>query len=291
MNTSKNEFSLEHFTLRHIKPHIFVISQWQNQCSGSFIYVVYRWTVAMFFVITLFLSYMENWNKPASHQAMFFIYFTNWAYIMSTFQAIVIAILTTCVYRRLVKNSRLSSVNLTCYQLYWLNNIVSTDVAFLVTILYWTFIYDPKVDVLSLANICSHATNSVVTMVDLFVVAHPVRLLHGFYPGVFLIIYGLFSAVYYVCGGRDKNGYIYIYNFLDWRKPWCTFGICMGLVVIVNILHSIVWLLYQLRKWIHLKYCTPEEDDTHGRNAIEDEDAGKFLNHKVNVNLNLFEHK
>ncbi|KAJ3656190.1 hypothetical protein Zmor_015286 [Zophobas morio] len=285
MNGCKSEFSLEHLTLRHNNPHLFVTSQWQKQCSGSLIYVVYRWAVAIYFIITLILCYAEDWDKPFSYQVKFFLYFTNWAYIISAFQAIVVADLTTRVYRRLRKKSRLNAVNLKCYKLYWLSNFLSTDIAFLVTIWYWGFIYNPKLDVLNLANIFRHATNSVVTMVDLYVVAHPVRLLHGIYTAVFLVIYGLFTAAYYVCGGRDKNGYPYMYKFLDWRKPWCTFGICMGFVVVVNMLHSVVWLLYQLRKWIHLKYCTPEEDDTHGRNATEDDAEGKLLNSKVNFNL------
>ncbi|KAJ3656189.1 hypothetical protein Zmor_015285 [Zophobas morio] len=276
MNAFKSEFSLEHLTLRHKNPYIFVTSEWQKE--SSFIYVVYRWAVAIFFVITLFLCFIEDWNEPVSFQVKFLLYFTNWAYIISTFQAVVIADLTTKVFRRLCKKSR---SNLKCYQVYWLSNILSTDIAFLVTIWYWTFIYNPKVDVLSLANIFKHALNSVVAMVDLFIVAHPVRLLHGIYSAVFLVVYGLFSAAYYVCGGLGKNGYTYMYTFLDWRKPWCTFGICMGLVVIVNILHSVVWLLYQLRKWIRSKYFSTEED-RHLINTIKYVDKRKLFKNKIN---------
>jgi hypothetical protein len=53
-------------------------------------------------------------------------------------------------------------------------------------------------------NFFVHANNSVLMMIDLFVVAHPIRLLHCCYPIVFGICYAVFSVIYYAAGGISK---------------------------------------------------------------------------------------
>lgn len=50
-------------------------------------------------------------------------------------------------------------------------------------------------------NFLSHAMNSVFAFLDVLIVSHPIRLFHVIQPMAFGLTYGLFSYIYYVCGG------------------------------------------------------------------------------------------
>lgn len=59
-------------------------------------------------------------------------------------------------------------------------------------------------------NIFVHGINSVLMMADLFVVAHPVRLLHCYWPFSFAMFYIVFNIIYYLAGGTDKYVQVYL---------------------------------------------------------------------------------
>lgn len=56
---------------------------------------------------------------------------------------------------------------------------------------------------IDLANILSHAINSVVMFVDFLVVAFPMRLYHVIQPICFGVCYAVFTYIYYLCDGRN----------------------------------------------------------------------------------------
>jgi len=40
--------------------------------------------------------------------------------------------------------------------------------------------------------------------IDLWIVAHPLRLLHIFLPVLFGVVFAIFSYIYHLCGGINK---------------------------------------------------------------------------------------
>ena len=84
-------------------------------------------------------------------------------------------------------------------------------------------------------------------MIDLFVAARPYRLLHVYQPIALLLMYAVFSAIYWAAGGVDSEGNRYIYNILDWDKPNSSVIFLTGGLVAVFPLHSVVWSLHLLR--------------------------------------------
>lgn len=53
-------------------------------------------------------------------------------------------------------------------------------------------------------NLIVHAFNSIAMLLDLWIVAHPVRLLHCGWTILFGLCYVIFSAIYYLAGGTAK---------------------------------------------------------------------------------------
>lgn len=58
--------------------------------------------------------------------------------------------------------------------------------------------------VLDALNILVHAANSALMIMDILLAAHPLRLLHAFWPLLFVTIYLGFSLVYFLLGGTDR---------------------------------------------------------------------------------------
>jgi hypothetical protein len=97
-----------------------------------------------------------------------------------------------------------------------------------------------------------HAFNSVLMVTDLFLVAHPFRLLHCYWPLLATVCYIAFSYIYYEFGGTDRQDRPVVYSLLDWRLPSrAAIASCFGLLVSLSI-HCFAWFLFLIRKWIAL---------------------------------------
>ncbi|XP_068916637.1 protein rolling stone-like isoform X2 [Tenebrio molitor] len=271
IETWKKQFSLQQLSLQHDTPIVFVISQWQKEKKPSIFYLVYRWAVAILFFVTLVISIIDLKHPNSSDKAKWLIYLTNWGYTICTLQALLGAlILSVCVLApRLRSKPNLEASTLKAYKLYWVTYVVATDIAFGITALYWSLIYDGSSMGFDAMNFFVHANNSVLMMIDLFVVAHPIRLLHCCYPIVFGICYAVFSVIYYAAGGISKENKVYIYNILDWRKPGRTTLVCFGVLGFIVVLHVVVWGLHKFRMWIHSRRATEERDGMGGKSNVE----------------------
>lgn len=59
-----------------------------------------------------------------------------------------------------------------------------------------------------------HIINSVYVLIDLWVVASPLRILHFYIPFIYLI----FTLIYYYAGGLTPDGGTAIYPIMDWEN-------------------------------------------------------------------------
>lgn len=94
-----------------------------------------------------------------------------------------------------------------------------------------------------------HAINSVYVILNFFVCAKSVRILHFVYPSIYGIIYSVFSVVDQLVLGNPPA-----YSFIDWTKPETAVIYCVVLVFVgVPIIHVTFFGLYKLRTFIKEK--------------------------------------
>lgn len=96
-------------------------------------------------------------------------------------------------------------------------------------------------------NIREHVTNLVITLIDLMVCAHPMRLMHVFQPVALGLCYSAFTGFYYALGGTNRLGYQYIYSILNWERPERVVLITLATVVFEVIIFFCAWSLHLLR--------------------------------------------
>lgn len=57
---------------------------------------------------------------------------------------------------------------------------------------------------INIEQILMHITNSIVMILELCIVKHPIYVLHFYWPLAFISVYGLFSLIYYLAGGTSR---------------------------------------------------------------------------------------
>ncbi|KAL3289683.1 hypothetical protein HHI36_023087 [Cryptolaemus montrouzieri] len=255
LKTWKKRFSWKELLLIEEEPEILFTCQWQHSSSPSTWYSIYRWLIAIYFFTSWLLSILIVKKKTDGYQVKWLIYLTNWGYTACTFQALLAAfMLSVCVLAYKLKTyTYVKDKVLKAYRLYWAFNIMATTMAFAITIIYWVFVYDKKKNELDIMNFLLHAMNTIVMTLDFWMVSHPFRFVHCIYPLAFSLVYGIFSALYYLAGGTSREGKNYIYSILNWSTPLKCLLVCVGVGTIVFVVHLIYFSMYCLRKIIHKK--------------------------------------
>ncbi|KXJ80229.1 hypothetical protein RP20_CCG026035 [Aedes albopictus] len=183
---------------------------WQTNTQVGICYLMYRLIVAILLLAVLACSALDiGRSEPMleHHYAKWWIYLTHWALIACALQAWLAAIIVTkglMIDRNefewnihVARESRLHAV-------YWVVYTIATVYSFIVTIVYWTFVYDPEVHRVDAVNLMVHVLNSVIMLIDLTIVGHPIRLNHAYWTTGIGVAYALFSVIYYLAGGTDR---------------------------------------------------------------------------------------
>lgn len=262
----KSEFKKENFFLDHESPDLFVGSRWQERYVVSRWYLAFRWVLALYhtgWLIYLFLN-EGGVSSPFAENFYFFIYLTDWSYMMLTLLNIVWAVNVTRALVKYRKEGYVATGMGFGLKFQWTVQNSIFMPAFVVTIIYWVALYAPG-EGISPSNAEAHIMNSVFVLLDLFVSACPVRLLHVFQPVLYLAIYVLFSVIYYVAGGTTSDGSHYIYSVLDWEKPGYTVAFLAIALVGSLFLHVLVWVIFLVREKL---YSCSVRDGTAGEFAL-----------------------
>ncbi|CAD7085572.1 unnamed protein product [Hermetia illucens] len=208
------EFQMNNCGFDHHSADDFVKSQWQTR-TKSFIFLLYRCFIAAFYLAVVIYSMIDGFSN-----GLYFIYLTNWGIMLCMVTTMLGAILVCTWYLHpefadRVKDSNEMPIP---FKIYWGMHVITLILSMGITIIYWSVLYNDLVQVTAV-NILTHAFNSVLMFVDLWIVAYPVRLLHMFLPVCFGLVYAIFSVIYYAAGGVDPAGKHYIYPILDWDYP------------------------------------------------------------------------
>nr|KAG5697084.1 hypothetical protein BaRGS_002000 [Batillaria attramentaria] len=218
-------------------------------CNHRVLYGSWRVFWAVYHVTWVLLSWvLEPWALyTSSARAKWFVYLTNWMYLLLTIETVLEAVNFFCVHvlrDDIVKGKQ-------CFmpwylKLQWvLYNVVTTG-SLMVTAWYWGAVYKGSKEV-GAVSVAFHAVNSVYVLLNLFITATPTRLLHFVHPVLFGMAYTLFSLVYQLSGGTNIRGEPFVYSVLDWSKPGRTLFLssCSNFFAI-PVMHLFVFLLHVL---------------------------------------------
>lgn len=245
--------------MEYRRPTAFVLSQWQTSSQPSLLYLIYKWAITIFFIVSWVISIIDipNLNEPNFNHAKWLIYLTNWGFTMCMIQSILSTAMVTVCYSIAQQDSETSKFQdhkiLQLYKVYWVTNIIATDTAFGITIIYWSLLYNANLTPPNAMNIIVHVFNSVIMMVELFVAMHPIRLIHFYWSLIFGCLYVIFTLIYYFSGGTGKDNSPAIYPILNWSKAEKTTVVCVVVCLFVVFLHIVTYCIYKLRKTIHKK--------------------------------------
>lgn len=141
-----------------------------------------------------------------------------------------------------------------------------------VALLYWPFVM-PSMEykvATNVMNVYLHSINYLLLLIDLAIVAFPIRILHAVYSSLLGISYGIFTYIVWKTGGTNA-----VYPFLDWKNnPGVAAGFTVALAVIAApIMQAVTFFMYLLRKWCFSKYGSEECEDnpeTHSLNGTSE---------------------
>lgn len=127
-----------------------LLFQWQrDKTKPNIIYLIYKTAITLYLCITwaLSVSDFKKSNLTAAFRAKYLVYLTNWGYTMCTIQALTCLLMlsVSMISTKLKTHPSLQDKILKLYKFYRLINVIATPVAFGITIMYWSVIYDGKV--------------------------------------------------------------------------------------------------------------------------------------------------
>lgn len=138
-----------------------------------------------------------------------------------------------------------------CHKVAWFFYIIASNNSFMVTIVYWSFLYNGFK--IGEADVSFHLLNSVFMLTETCLSAVPVRLLHLVYAELYGVLYLIFTVVYWLSGGTNTNGDSFIYPIVDYKtKPYDAAGlIIMYALVGLPTCQLINFGLFKLRSYLH----------------------------------------
>ena len=268
--------------------------QWlPKEIKWQWIYLVFRWFMAAYFFGWLIPSGI---NVPNT-SARYFIFLTNWCYLMWNCYLIISAISATVkvslVYYR-GERSGLTSTQ-ACPKPYidinkpvgccgqsndatswyqkvqWVFFYLGAEMAVIVLILYWALIYNGGA--VDGVNANTHLVNGIIALIDILFSGVPVRIFHFIYGIAFGATYVVFTGIYFAADGTNEHGDPYIYDVIDYgNNPGSATGWVLAVVlVLLPLVHLVLFGLYTVRFW--LTYCLwARKEPQQGEQEMKEDD-------------------
>lgn len=242
----------QQFLLKQEDRTLFVKSEWQKEPTSA-IYLAYRWLLTLYLTITWMVMQVIAKNaNGVKYSFKMLIYLTYWGYTACVLQSILCTLMVTYWYLRYNEGNDLSILKI--YRFYWIFNVTSTDLAFVITLTYWIFVRPRETGTISIANVMAHVINSICMLSELLITAHPVQLLHFYLPILFAFIYCIFTYVYFLFGGTDIYGENSIYPILKWdEKPLQSLMVCFFVMLAIVVIHLLTYAIYRGRNALSTK--------------------------------------
>ncbi|VDL61194.1 unnamed protein product [Hymenolepis diminuta] len=208
--------------------------------DGGF-YISFRFVVATVLITWLACEIPFELRQlgPDKPILLSFTYATEWAFILYTFTAIAFA--AFCIYYRLNKD-RASKEDMIGNKVLWFFFNLAANTILTTSGVYWIGFWDRDYAYFfKLTSKLKHSIPAVLVIVDMFINNVPIRLVHGVYPLILGILYGLFTYIYWISGSAGFTGNGIIYPILNWNKPGYALGACV-LVLLFSIIIQVNYL-------------------------------------------------
>ncbi|XP_039259753.2 protein rolling stone-like [Styela clava] len=270
----KEEFSFKKmgFSCNDKEKRSFYVSQWgQNRA----VFFIYRLMIALL-SLSWTISFYVYWSIHCKrHVANAYRYITLWSdFLRTTYftSAFVLCLVGLANDKRNIAEQDFVKW---LRGMAWYLHTVSVLSNFAVTTFYWTFVAPtmPDEEAFGIFSILLHACNSVLIILDLVIVAFPVRLLHSIYGMALALFYGVFTILLWRVGDTSA-----VYEILDWEvNP----GVAAALILLSAFVGSplaqlltfgIYILKNKVRKHIH-KYSSTDETNSMIEIKTEEEQA------------------
>ncbi|VDI37706.1 Hypothetical predicted protein [Mytilus galloprovincialis] len=245
----KKEFQCSNFVFDHDSPKLFVLAE----CGPRILYPIWSGFWLVWHIVWFSFDPYNAYRNGGDGDPYYFIYLTNWGYMLVGFYNLVDFIVTLYVHVRRSDIVHLSPKSDNKDQMPWYIKLlwilfeINNSISVLITIAFYGLL-TPSGDPTSIEK---HAINSVYVLLNFFICAKPVRLLHVIYPLIIGVIYVIFSVIYQVGGDGAA-----IYPVLDWDQAGTTIIYVVVLTCIgVPVVHMAFFAMYQLRIFIHDKCC------------------------------------
>ncbi len=200
-------------------------------------WVMWKIAVALYGVAAV-LNNIVSYATGSEPFGNMFIYVTNWTLILEAIFLVCSGFFSMKFLKHNEETSDFGDAkrqHWTVVCLWILQHIVFVS-ATGVTILYWAMVYDGgKVP----PQLMDHVVNIAVLLPDYFFSQLPFRLLHGWLPIAYAIMYIIFSIIAYVAGVPTDSSYIY--SALDWDDIPSTIVTCVGVIFILLLLHFVLY--------------------------------------------------
>ncbi|XP_065176426.1 protein rolling stone-like [Sycon ciliatum] len=215
------------------------------------------------FVFAAFSVAIIIWSGSNEGSAKWFIFLTNWGYLMvvlSFVGFVIVGVFQLWRRRSLLLQGKVDEElrqGLAVWN--WLHALqqvifsIGLASSILITILYYALL-SPRGGFL---DVSVHALNTVLTVIAICLTNFKVNVLHFIYPLVFGVAYLIFSVIYTLSGGTNTQNRTYIYSPLDWNsKPGGAAALSLPAVLIgIPVVHLICYGIMKLRVAIARHAC------------------------------------
>ncbi|XP_026759301.2 uncharacterized protein LOC113518525 [Galleria mellonella] len=218
----KDQMQWRNLGLEYSEPATFYLSVWQTTRS-SVPLLIFRgilFLTSLGIVLSSIIIYSLN-----GICGYWFIYLTHWgltANLLATGFATVVS--ARCYFYGPIS----TKYRIPWYlKTYWVVYNVATPVAFLITIFYWSVLYEAGIEeeLNHGLDVAVHGLNTIVMFLLLITCSQPSFLLHLYQPLLFALTYFFFTLIYYLARGVDNKGNRYIYPVLNWQNPGITIAV------------------------------------------------------------------
>lgn len=135
-----------------------------------------------------------------------------------------------------------------------LNNIVAIS-ALIVTTIYFGYAYIVDLEAEptwahELGNVHRHGINSLVALVDVIMLAYPIRILHFIYVMIYGWVYAFVTFLYWLSDPKEHV----VYDLIDYKNPLTIVFGYIFLTILVFLMQITHFLAYRLKVLIKTKY-------------------------------------
>lgn len=132
---------------------------------------------------------------------------------------------------------------------------------FVVTIGYFTYVWLTDLEteptwLTEIGNLHRHGFNSIVAIIDIILVAYPVRIFHFLYTAIYGWLYALVTFLYWF-QNPPKN---IIYAEIDYSKPIAILGYYVSLTLLTFAMQIIHFFAYKFKLFIRYEYLWVREN-------------------------------